>query len=218
MDDAWIRLPSKSPPIEQQPDACPLCERELRALASGPLNGISVCDKCRRSFALRRMAAYLIDDVIWWGVAFFLTFGMNAIISRFHLADPPDVVILAYLLVFLPFLFTTKDAISGYSLGKRIMGLRVLEWQSRKPIGFRQSIIRNLTLVFPFVPILAAFELPMGRRGGDLWADTFVVWEKYQHRLPYDPRGVLCTNCGYDLTGNVSGRCPECGKDIQPRS
>ncbi len=24
-----------------------------------------------------------------------------------------------------------------------------------------------------------------------------------------DPR--LCGNCGYDLTGNTSGRCPECG-------
>lgn len=24
------------------------------------------------------------------------------------------------------------------------------------------------------------------------------------------PRGV-CLGCGYDLTGNVSGRCPECG-------
>jgi hypothetical protein len=27
-----------------------------------------------------------------------------------------------------------------------------------------------------------------------------------------------CTNCGYDLTGNVSGRCPECGHQVPPRS
>jgi hypothetical protein len=26
-----------------------------------------------------------------------------------------------------------------------------------------------------------------------------------------------CASCGYDLTGNVSGRCPECGEAIQPR-
>jgi len=26
-------------------------------------------------------------------------------------------------------------------------------------------------------------------------------------------RGVpICVPCGYDLTGNVSGRCPECGE------
>ncbi len=26
-----------------------------------------------------------------------------------------------------------------------------------------------------------------------------------------------CENCGYDLTGNVSGRCPECGNAIKRR-
>ena len=26
--------------------------------------------------------------------------------------------------------------------------------------------------------------------------------------------GYICTHCGYNLTGNVSGRCPECGNDI----
>lgn len=31
------------------------------------------------------------------------------------------------------------------------------------------------------------------------------------------PRG-LCQGCGYDLTGNVSGRCPECGATISSRS
>ena len=25
-----------------------------------------------------------------------------------------------------------------------------------------------------------------------------------------------CQNCGYNLTGNVSGRCPECGSTISP--
>jgi hypothetical protein len=28
-------------------------------------------------------------------------------------------------------------------------------------------------------------------------------------------RKGLCTACGYDLTGNVSGVCPECGSDIE---
>jgi hypothetical protein len=26
------------------------------------------------------------------------------------------------------------------------------------------------------------------------------------------PEGIHCTTCGYNLTGNVSGRCPECGE------
>jgi tRNA(Ile2) C34 agmatinyltransferase TiaS len=26
-----------------------------------------------------------------------------------------------------------------------------------------------------------------------------------------NPKPGICANCGYDLTGNASGRCPECG-------
>lgn len=28
------------------------------------------------------------------------------------------------------------------------------------------------------------------------------------------PTGNICRKCGYDLTGNVSGVCPECGEQI----
>ncbi len=31
------------------------------------------------------------------------------------------------------------------------------------------------------------------------------------------PRQNICINCEYDLTGNVSGICPECGEKIEPR-
>ena len=33
------------------------------------------------------------------------------------------------------------------------------------------------------------------------------------HR-PLQPDQPVCQNCGYNLTGNVSGRCPECGKKV----
>jgi len=29
------------------------------------------------------------------------------------------------------------------------------------------------------------------------------------------PEGY-CQKCGYNLTGNVSGKCPECGLDVPP--
>jgi hypothetical protein len=32
---------------------------------------------------------------------------------------------------------------------------------------------------------------------------------RYRRRKPKYPNG--CRQCGYDLTGNVSGNCPECG-------
>ncbi len=30
------------------------------------------------------------------------------------------------------------------------------------------------------------------------------------------PAGGHCVECGYNLTGNVSGRCPECGTAVKP--
>lgn len=31
---------------------------------------------------------------------------------------------------------------------------------------------------------------------------------------PFDPTGQVCVACGYELTGNVSGNCPECGNPV----
>lgn len=36
-------------------------------------------------------------------------------------------------------------------------------------------------------------------------------------RRSYRPNLRLCSNCEYNLTGNVSGSCPECGTEIPPR-
>ena len=57
-----------------------------------------------------------------------------------------------------------------------------------------------------------------------------VIW-LYSRQAPDDPGGVfwreeqrrrrrlgLCLKCGYDLTGNESGVCPECGSPITPDS
>ncbi|MHC4066868.1 MAG: hypothetical protein ACYSUI_20520 [Planctomycetota bacterium] len=41
---------------------------------------------------------------------------------------------------------------------------------------------------------------------GALWATLFRRWCR---RSRYAPG--FCQGCGYDLTGNVSGVCPECG-------
>jgi hypothetical protein len=49
-----------------------------------------------------------------------------------------------------------------------------------------------------------AFVLPLSLRFG-----FFRPWKKY-------PAGT-CQGCGYDLTGNMSGRCPECGREV-PRA
>ncbi|HVP12092.1 MAG TPA: hypothetical protein VMV94_13005, partial [Phycisphaerae bacterium] len=92
--------------------------------------------------------------------------------------------------------------------------VRVVDKDTLEPTGFACSLKRNLVLLIPVVPAIVAFQLLKGRRWGDKWARTKVILKKHAHRPPFDIRGILCTNCGYNLTGNVSGRCPECGRAI----
>jgi hypothetical protein len=61
------------------------------------------------------------------------------------------------------------------------------------------------------------------RRGVPWWAAGLfcvLVAGSALHELyrPHDlrhPRGLKgrCVKCGYDLTGNISGVCPECGRE-----
>jgi hypothetical protein len=52
-----------------------------------------------------------------------------------------------------------------------------------------------VTLMFAAYPTIAFIRGPLRR------------WRR--------SRGGLCLKCGYDLTGNVSGVCPECGTKIE---
>ena len=70
-------------------------------------------------------------------------------------------------------------------------GLPPLERWWPRPVQFGASH-------YVFVPIWVPFLILAGL--------TVWVWH---FRAPY-PSGC-CQQCGYDLTGNVSGMCPECG-------
>jgi hypothetical protein len=41
------------------------------------------------------------------------------------------------------------------------------------------------------------------------WTESARVYREGQRQL--DSMSGRCGNCGYDLTGNVTGVCPECG-------
>jgi hypothetical protein len=43
-----------------------------------------------------------------------------------------------------------------------------------------------------------------------------LAWVPRQQRWDRSARG-LCSHCGYDLTGNASGICPECGTAVDPQ-
>lgn len=55
-------------------------------------------------------------------------------------------------------------------------------------------------LIFEFVSLTAWIANPVFDRLRGFW------------------REGICKNCGYDLTGNVSGICPECGTPVSEKS
>lgn len=76
---------------------------------------------------------------------------------------------------------------AGWSFAKNEEGLRFGPWERGKS-GFRRTGCSLLT------PLLL------------LGLPTALLWWR-QHRA----RPGHCRSCGYDLTGNTSGQCPECG-------
>ncbi len=73
----------------------------------------------------------------------------------------------------------------------------VLLWPPVQVFGTSPRAIRVMTWV-PFLVVMTP---------------TAFLW----YRDCLTPPGH-CQDCGYDLTGNVSGRCPECGEQIHTRS
>ena len=73
--------------------------------------------------------------------------------------------------------------------------------------GFPSKLPSSLGGTFPIVVLIL-----------DLIAAAFFSHRFYRmvvsfRRLSETPE---CETCGYNLTGNVSGRCPECGTEIVP--
>jgi uncharacterized RDD family membrane protein YckC len=204
-------------PAELSP--CPICHRSVKTRQMQKLYDIPICRKCRNGFANRRQFAYILDLFCFW--ILWLLLGMAIEFAFPGVLDVLDgsyfaliIAQMLFLWVFLPLVFFLKDGFNGHSPGKWLCGVRVVDKDTFEPTGFARSLKRNLVLLIPFAWLIVALQLLRGPRSGDKWARTRVVLKKHAHRPPFDIRGILCTHCGYNLTGNVSGRCPECGHDI----
>lgn len=207
---------------------CPLCERELsprwlrKIVSRNGLYGVTVCKRCRTKFANRRQFAYLLDNLALAGIPTLIQTIYDVLLPSsggsalpYFSGTPSDSFLLLLNWMAIPLVFTLKDGFAGYSPFKYLLGLRVVDRVTREPIGFARSFQRNLVLLLPYLGfVLAVTTMMKGRRIGDGWARTDIVWLKYRHKRPFDPRINVCHTCGYDLTGNVSGRCPECGLEI----
>lgn len=115
-------------------------------------------------------------------------------------------------LVFLVYLITTMGSlavIGGWQFSRATL-FRNLIWScfwglllllpglpiAATIIGLVQTIARHVTPAERFMPVgIATF--------GDV------------ARVIAGERGPWCDGCGYELTGNASGACPECGKAIE---
>ncbi len=87
--------------------------------------------------------------------------------------------------------------------------VRLLRTDRAHKWGFGYSVLtaRDRRIFFVFFPlyapvlILAAYPFVAVMRG---------PLRRYRRR-----RCGLCLTCGYDLTGNESGRCPECATEVE---
>jgi hypothetical protein len=83
--------------------------------------------------------------------------------------------------------------------GAPVGGVAGFEWIG---VNFRTDYLCALLIPFWAVALLA-FTV-------SVW-----TWLAYRRRRDRDRPGH-CNACGYDLKGNVSGVCPECGAAIPP--
>ena len=63
-------------------------------------------------------------------------------------------------------------------------------------------------------PIMWAIGLPVWALSLLFFTYPIVAFVRGPLRRWHRRRGCLCIGCGYDLTGNVSGVCPECGRPV----
>lgn len=223
------------PPTQTiEPVCCPLCDKPDHMRKSKPLYGTSVCKKCYYGFLNRRQGAYAIDWIIWWVVgqilsvllhhAVLIPLGMTPASQSGSSSAPPTFssmmiwgTLIALALGLLEgLIFCFKDGFRFGSPGKYLLGLTVLDDTTYQPIGFLKSFKRNLILMVPLIPLVIAFTMGKGPRLGDRWAKTRVVRIK-QMGNPVFTGLLICRHCQYDLRGNTSGQCPECGTLLAPQ-
>jgi len=89
-----------------------------------------------------------------------------------------------------------EAAWSGRTLGKRLLGLRVVK-DSGVPIGFWDALIRNLLRMVDYLPsfylvgVVTIFASPLHKRIGDLAAGTVVIKERSLKAAAAPPRPIL---------------------------
>lgn len=111
--------------------------------------------------------------------------------------------------------FPIAESLRGQTLGKLILGLRVVT-KSGNPISFTQAVKRRFLdfidfFFFGLVAFLTVKNTPDHQRLGDLWAKTVVIGEG----------DIICPNCKAPVTLNTTEIvnrefvCPTCNAAVK---
>ncbi|HEX8151902.1 MAG TPA: RDD family protein [Thermoanaerobaculia bacterium] len=125
---------------------------------------------------LLRIAAFLVDALL---IALMLILPATIISYGMTWTATPKGIHLVWwaALGILIFALLIRDGIRGRSIGKHLLGLRLVTG-SGKPCGYFRSVIRNLPLIVPLWNVVELVMVVFGRsRTGDRIARTLVTEE-----------------------------------------
>jgi hypothetical protein len=89
----------------------------------------------------------------------------------------------------------------------RAQGWRLSPRQSLRKLLYHSVWVPSIERLDPFGLMV---RLPLWLPLCALLVPTLLLWRRDRRR----PRPGFCRQCDYDLTGNVSGICPECGTPL----
>ena len=133
---------------------------------------------------IRRGIAWALDFLflsIFFFPATYLYSGKWIMNYEEHLWGISDPICLVFFFVIFAY-FILMEAYVGWTVGKRILGMKVIDEVGNK-IGFSKSLIRNLLRLVDGLPALNILGIiliscsPKGQRFGDRIAKTYVVGE-----------------------------------------
>jgi rRNA maturation protein Nop10 len=84
-----------------------------------------------------------------------------------------------------------------------------LYWFGRQPAG--------LMYYHTWMHAFHTFAIPLNVGVAIVVYEATVEWRKAALRA-WRTSFMKCAECGYDLTGNLSGRCPECGTQLPSKA
>jgi len=131
---------------------------------------------------VRRGMALLLDFLflsVFFFPATYLYSGKWIMGYEEHLWGISDPICLAFLFIVFAY-FILMEAYVGWTIGKRILGMRVVDVTGHK-IGLVKSLIRNLLRLVDGLPglnilgVILIARSPRGQRFGDRIARTYVV-------------------------------------------